>query len=393
MKSSSIMLKSNGEERLSNIIKSHNAKLKENGCNCKEIEHVTPIIKVVDYCNFSCGFCRYAKNDKKSTMDFETYKIIVEKACDYNVSHNCNHLTLVYHGGEPLLWGISNYERAMAFQKELKRKYPYICFHNNIQTNGYLINPQWIDFFKANDFNIGISIDGPDEINFHGNSVENQRVLSNIHELGLAKCSFSILSVITDDHRRSADAYYDFLVKNEIHSVGLCFCVYDEKSGKTVTNDVLTGFLTRLFERYYFGSHALSIREFEYPMRYWLGLDFPLCTYSYRRKCGNYYSISSNGDVNFCDPYSLNGSLVGNLINCSFNDIKTSSEMKKIKTMAINSAQQECDKCDIKNICGGGCFRHVLPSGKHAFCDTFKVLYPLIKQTISNSMYSSYFEN
>ena len=67
--------------------------------------------------------------------------------------------------------------------------------------------------------------------------------------------------------------------------------------------------------------------------------------------------------------------------------------MKKIKTMAINSAQQECDKCDIKNICGGGCFRHVLPSGKHAFCDTFKVLYPLIKQTISNSMYSSYFEN
>ena len=388
------MIKSNGEERLSRFIKSHDEKLKENSCNCsREIEHVTPIIKVVEYCNFSCGFCRYAKNDKKNTMDFETYRTIVEKACDYNISHNCYHLTLIYHGGEPLLWGISNYERAMALQKDLKKKYPSLCLHNSIQTNGYLINQQWIDFFKANDFNIGLSVDGPRECNFHGSSIESQKVLANIHELDLSKCSFGVLSVITNEHKGCADKYYDFLVKNGIHSIGLCYCVYDEKTEKTVTNDVLSDFLIRLFERYYYGSYALSVREFEYPMRYWMGLDTPLCTYSFRSKCGNYYSIGTNGDVNFCDPFSLNGSLVGNIFNNSFDDIKASPELQKIKMRAIDSAHQECDKCSIKNICGGGCFRHVLPSGKHAFCDTFKILYPFIKQTVSKNLPENYFDN
>ena len=124
-----------------------------------------------------------------------------------------------------------------------------------------------------------------------------------------------------------------------------------------------------------------------------MGLDTPLCTYSFRSKCGNYYSIGTNGDVNFCDPFSLNGSLVGNIFNNSFDDITASPELQKIKMRAIDSAHQECDKCSIKNICGGGCFRHVLPSGKHAFCDTFKILYPFIKQTVSKNLPENYFDN
>lgn len=365
---------------------------KKFSCVCTKEDHITPIVKVVDYCNFTCEFCRYSQNKAKNIMGFDTYVSIVEKACNYNTFHNCNHLSIIYHGGEPLLWGINNFKKAMMFQEEIKNKYPDFIFHNNIQTNGFLLNQEWIDFLKKNDFNIGISIDGPDEINFHKNAIGNQRVLDNIHKLNSDKCRFGILSVITNSHKGCADKYYEFLVENNIHSVGLCYCIYNEIDGRAVNNDILTDFLLRLFELYYFGNYNLRIREFEYTMKLCMGIDTNSCTNSLRSKCGNYYSILPNGDIKFCDPYSLDEKGIGNIFTDSFFDIKKSPLLHSIKQKAITTTQKTCDICSIKDICGGGCYRHVLLNNKNVFCETFKVVYPFIKQVVLSSLHKSGFK-
>ena len=212
-----------------------------NCSNCTD-DFITPIVKVVDYCNFTCSFCRYHLNEIKNTMEFSTYCSIVEKACEYNIAHNCNHVTIIYHGGEPLLWGYNNFENAIAFQSELKMRYPKLKFRNSIQTNGFLLDNKWIDFFVRNDFNIGVSIDGPKEFNFHKNDKESLSVLDNIGILSKLNCKFGILTVVTDNHAGRADEYYDFLVTNNIHSVGLCFCIYDEERKFTV-DDYLIGII------------------------------------------------------------------------------------------------------------------------------------------------------
>ena len=349
-------------------------------------EFITPIIKVTENCNFSCEFCRYHTNERKSIMDIETYETIVEKACEYNISHGWNHLNVIYHGGEPLLWGWQNFEKAMHFQNELKKRFPNITIINNVQTNGSLLNQQWIDFFKNNDFHIGVSIDGPTEINFHKNFDDNNSVLENICKLNQAGCKFGILSVITDAHDGCADKYYDFLVKNKIHSVGLCYCIYDDKKGITVNNEVLSSFLLKLFDRYYFGDYHLRVREFEYVMQLCLGAATNACTFSYRNKCGYALSILPNGDVFFCDQYSFDVKALGNINKNSFFDIKSSNELKAIVDNARETAINECNRCEIHDICGGGCYRHLLPNGKNAFCETFKALYPHIQSTINNSI-------
>ena len=67
-----------------------------------------------------------------------------------------NHFTLF--GGEPLLAGKEVCERL--FKHGLEK-----WGNNNVQTNGTLIDAGWIAIFKKFNVSIGVSIDGPDELN------------------------------------------------------------------------------------------------------------------------------------------------------------------------------------------------------------------------------------
>lgn len=353
--------------------------------NCKNHSTVTLILKLVDYCNFVCDFCRYPNNPCPNTMTFDMYKTVVEKACDYNVSQGIPRLSIVYHGGEPLLWGLERFKQAIQFQNELKEKYKGIQFRNSIQTNGSLLTLEWIDFFKKNNFNIGISIDGPEEINFHKDANGSDIVLENIRLLNEAECHFGILSVITNEHAGWADKYYDFLIENNIHSVGFCYCIYDEENKITVKNSILSAFLKRIFDLYFNGEYQLSIREFDSVIKLCLGDKTNMCTFSYRTGCGNYFSIRPDGDVLFCDPYTLGKKALGNIETESFFEIVSKPELLAIKKDARNSVIKECDKCEIREICGGGCYRNLFGGDKNAFCETFKAVYPFIKESVLKS--------
>lgn len=356
--------------------------------NCNEHNHITPIIKVVDYCNFTCDFCRYPGSRNKSSMPFSTFRTIIEKACDYNISNGCYQLSIIFHGGEPLLWGYENFVSAMELQKKLMEKHPKLVFKNGIQTNGALLDNQWINLLSENNFDIGISIDGPEEINFHKGPFGNKSVLDNIQKLSQKNCKFGILSVITNNHAGYADKYYDFLVENNIHSVGFCYCVYDENKHITVSNDVLTDFLKRFFVRFFEGEYQLNIREFDNVFKLCLGLRTGSCTFSNRQRCGYFFSIRTNGDVFFCDPYTLDMPPLGNILMETFSDIKSKPELLKIVLSAKEGFIKECSNCEIKNICGGGCYRNTFSEGKNAFCDTFKSLYPFIETVVHSSKYN-----
>lgn len=351
---------------------------------CSIYNRITPIIKVVDYCNFRCEFCRYPNGAKKSVMSFSTFKTILEKVCDYNMSNGCYQQDIIFHGGEPLLWGYENFLLAIELQKKLTTKYPKCIFKNSIQTNGALLDDKWIDFLSKNDFDIGVSIDGPNEINFHRGVLDDNIVLDNIHKLSQKNCKFGILSVITNDHAGCADKYYDFLVEHNIHSVGFCYCVYDENKHVTVDNNILVDFLKRFFIRFFEGEYQLNVREFNNIFKSCLGVPTGSCTFSKRQNCGNFFSIIPNGNVYFCDPYTLDAPPLGNILNETFLDIKSNPKLVEILISAKEGVLKVCNHCQIKDICGGGCFRHTFADGKNAFCDTFKSIYPFIEKYIQS---------
>lgn len=316
-------------------------------------------------------------------MAFSTFKTIIEKACDYNVSNGNHQLNVIFHGGEPLLWGYDNFILAMSLEEKLIEKYPNFIFKNSIQTNGFLLDDRWIDFLSENKFDIGVSIDGPETINFHRGKNSNETVRKNIQKLSQKNCNFGILSVITNDHAGMADKYYDFLVENDIHSVGFCYCIYDENTHTTVSNKILTDFLKKFFVRFFEGEYTLRVREFDNIFKLCLGHPTNSCTYARRQRCGNFLSIRTNGDVYFCDPYTFNTPPIGNIINETFSAIKSKPELLRIITLAKESVLKKCKNCSIKDICGGGCYRHTWEDGENAFCETFKSIYPYIRSFVN----------
>lgn len=66
---------------------------------------------------------------------------------------------VAWQGGEPMLRGLAFFRRSV----ELAHKYrqPHQRVLHTIQTNGTLIDDEWAEFFKQNNYLVGVSIDGP----------------------------------------------------------------------------------------------------------------------------------------------------------------------------------------------------------------------------------------
>lgn len=103
-------------------------------------------------CNIQCRYCyqnpqREAGNISKS-YDLEKIKVAIEaEGGDFTL-----------FGGEPLMMPLADLEAlwSWGFQK---------FGRNGIQTNGVLIREKHIDIFKKYNVQVGISVDGPDELN------------------------------------------------------------------------------------------------------------------------------------------------------------------------------------------------------------------------------------
>ncbi len=347
---------------------------------------ITPIIKLTESCNFSCDFCRYANSTESNLMDINLCKNVIWEICKFNMLQHYNSIHLIFHGGEPLLWGKENFREIIKFQYDLCRKYKKVSFVNSLQTNGLLIDREWIKIFHELNINIGVSIDGPDELNFHhGKSSDDSKiVLDKIKLLQEMKCKFGLLSVITNKHENRAEDYYNFLIKHNIHNVGLCYCFSNKD--KSVDNDILSKFLIELFDLYFENEYTLNIREFNSALNKIMGGDKVCCSFCNRMKCGNYITINGNGNVGYCDTYEKNERIMGNININSLNSIVNSKKFKLFQEKSKKVFEDYCINCSIKHICGGGCYRHdILNSNgevENYFCSTYKKLYNYIEEKV-----------
>jgi uncharacterized protein len=74
-------------------------------------------------------------------------------------THRTQEVTVAWQGGEPTLMGLDFFRKAIEYQEKFRK--PGMTFENTMQTNGTLLTDEWCEFFKENNYLIGISIDGP----------------------------------------------------------------------------------------------------------------------------------------------------------------------------------------------------------------------------------------
>lgn len=135
-------------------------------------------------CNLSCDYCYEEKdraingNDVKSNYDIDA---IIERLEDWK--HKYPNEPPGFHGGEPLLirredmeevyqWIWDNYESVRTGEK-----------YTHIQTNGTLIDDEDIEMFKKFNVSVGISCDGPPELNTARSAALNEAATDNLSQI------------------------------------------------------------------------------------------------------------------------------------------------------------------------------------------------------------------
>jgi len=347
---------------------------------------MTPILKLANYCNFNCGFCRYAQDGKSGAlMPVDVAKGAIVSVARYNLANGTNAAHVIFHGGEPLLWGKENFHEIKDFEKSFCLANPGFQFFNSIQTNGYLIDEEWAQLFARMDMDVGISYDGPGDLNSHSGKNGYTDISHVVSLLRNYKVRHGILSVITNEHGGHAREYYDFLRNSEIHSVGLCYC-FDPKGQNTVGNEPLSNFLIELFDLYFYGDYELDVREFENAILGVLGKDIPSCCNKNRTICGNHFTVLPNGFMQFCDSYEVDAERFGNIMSDSIEDYLASPSYRKVLQRLHRNYNMHCLECDVLNICRGGCFRNDTEDGSNCFCNAYKALYRHVRDVVEKNI-------
>ncbi|MDH6630682.1 uncharacterized protein M2271_008545 [Streptomyces sp. LBL] len=123
------------------------------------------ILKISSRCNLDCSYCYiYNKGDttyktRPRVMDAAVATAAVRQLTGYAARHGVPEVIIALHGGEPLLVGKPWMRR---FLEDVRRETPYnVKVSLTIQSNGVLLDSEWISLLASHGVQVGVSLDGP----------------------------------------------------------------------------------------------------------------------------------------------------------------------------------------------------------------------------------------
>lgn len=129
------------------------------------------IIKTVERCNINCSYCYVFNMQDDSYRKHPIYiteQTIDEIICflqEGSTTLGLEHIEFFFLGGEPLMQKKRHFVDMCSRLKKELTPLVNICF--TLQTNGMLIDKEWIDIFNRFRVSVGISLDG--------NKIQNDR--------------------------------------------------------------------------------------------------------------------------------------------------------------------------------------------------------------------------
>lgn len=316
-------------------------------------------------CNISCDYCFYRELSDGLCSEKHMRPEVAEQLIEKALAAGAEEVLFAFQGGEPLLAGHAFYEH-FAAAVEARRGRTKVSY--SVQTNGTLLDDEYIRLFKKYGFLAGVSLDGPKYIHdVHRLTPDGrgtfQPALENAKRLQAAGVQVNILSVVTGDAAARAEKLYRFFKKNGFRFLQFLPCmdpVHAEQGGgeASLTNGAYYKFLSELFELWYrdlCAGEYISIRHFDNWVR--LLQHRPVDTCSLSGRCGSYFVVEANGDVYPCDFYVGEEFLLGNICTDTFSMLLQRLEQSGFLTEAAARRSGQCGRCGNEDLCHGGCKR------------------------------------
>jgi uncharacterized protein len=328
------------------------------------------ILKVAQRCNLDCTYCYvYNRGDdswksRPAMITDQVLEKLAERINEHCRVHELASFTVEIHGGEPLLVGK---RRMQAIVDLLESRVDATHLRFTMQTNGLLLDSEWIELLARNQISFGISLDGPPEfadrfrVMRKGNGGSTQRLLDIVKQLRREGPLFDdlfggFLCVVNPDidggelvqwFADNGFTSFDFLLPDG-NRVNL------PQGWKGV--EPYRRFLLSAFERWYsMGAKAPRIRKLELMMSGLLGgrVFLDALGGDLRLLC----VVESDGSIGVSDVVRICGGVYANDILNIF-DHALDEHVHRYRIDELQRVCSKCRTCPHLASCGGGYLPH-----------------------------------
>lgn len=357
-------------------------------------------------CNIECDYCFYLEKHKlypERKQDWRMDDVTLENYIKQTIeAQNNNYVQFTWQGGEPMMMGLPFFEKAVQLSKQYSNGKQ---IEHTFQTNGLLIDEEWCQFFKHNNFLVGVSIDGPEELHdcfrkTRSRKPTHSKVVKGINLLRKHGVEFNTLTVVSSENVKHPLRVYEFL--KEIGSSFIQFiplvereshCNHTEQlnlvlphesaadvTSWSVPSRAYGEFLSTIFDEWVRKDVGrVFVNMFDSTLSAWCNRPSSICHLS--ETCGNALVLESNGDLYNCDHYVYPEYLIGNINQKTINDSLVTPQVGHFSNKKQAELTPECKNCSYQFACNGGCPKHRFAvsdkgyPGHNYFCHGYKTFF------------------
>jgi uncharacterized protein len=337
-------------------------------------------------CNLDCSYCFYLDREADPYKAMPARRMTtetLERLVDTYLFYSYPNATFAFQGGEPTLAGLDFFRKLVEFQKQYGRDGHNIS--NALQTNAILLNDDWAQLFHEYNWLIGVSLDGPEQINdtYRFNKSGRgtwKQVMRGVECLQKNKVDFNILCVLSQANVEKPRELYQFYKSIGVDNLQFIPLAEFDHDGNplpfTITPEQYGRFLVEMFDLWWPDRRKMRIRFFDNIAEALAGIKPGSCTM--HETCDSYVVVEYNGDIFPCDFFVESSWKIGNITVDSWSEIARRTRRYSFaqkKTLA----HPDCQVCEWQSICHGGCpkFRHG-PYRRFEDLDYFCLAYKMI---------------
>ena len=321
-------------------------------------------------CNLACEYCYYREKTalypgSNLRMDEATLERVTAA---YLEAHPGPEVVFGWQGGEPLLMGLDFFRRALELQTRYVR--PGVRVSNAVQTNGMLVDDAWAEFFAAQQFLVGISLDGPPELHdaYRRDPADRPSHAAALRGLAALQRHGVEYNALVTVNRRNAShllEVYQYLTGLGVRFLQFIPIVERRSPGSlrlaswSVRPEAYGEGLGAVFDHW--ARHDVGrvfVQLFESALAVHLGGLPTVCAFA--PTCGRCLVVEHNGDLYACDHFVYPEYRRGQVTPEGLLELLEGPEQRQFGQDKAERLPRACRRCPVLAFCGGDCPKHRL---------------------------------
>ncbi len=375
-------------------------------------------------CNLDCTYCFFLSKEmlypgSRFRMADDLLETYLRQLIEAHA--RSPEVMVAWQGGEPTMMGLDFFRRSVEIAGSLVRPGQRVLY--TIQTNGTLLDDEWGEFFKQNDFLVGLSIDGPREIHDtyrvdKGGKPTFDRVMAGLEVLQRHGVEWNALTTVHASNQARGREVYRFLrdgcgarfmqfipivERATAETIAAANAGWGEhvrdrplyrQEGDLVTERSVSPegygrFLIDVFEDWVRRDIGqVYVQMFDVALANWYDEPPGLCIHS--ETCGLALALEHTGDLYSCDHFVEPAYKLGNIRENRMIDLIVLPQQKAFGEAKRDKLPRFCLECDVRFACHGGCpkDRFTMTAdgepGLHYLCPSYKAFFGHIRPAMDS---------